>query len=87
MNDTDRRRFLKTAAVSGAGAAAAAISAPALAQSAPEIKWRMSASWPKSLDTLYGGCEFFARRVRMRNAWLYHGGGLEPQRAAIGIAD
>jgi TRAP-type mannitol/chloroaromatic compound transport system substrate-binding protein len=99
----------------------------------------MTASWPKSLDTLYGGCEFLARRVaelsnnkfqiqvfaageivpglqvldavqqgtiecghtapyyyfgkdptftfgtdlpfgmnvRMRNAWLYHGGGLE----------
>jgi hypothetical protein len=29
----------------------------------------------------------FGMNVRMRNAWLYHGGGLEPQRAAIGIAD
>jgi NAD(P)-dependent dehydrogenase (short-subunit alcohol dehydrogenase family) len=36
-----------------AGAAAAAISAPALAQSAPEIKWRMSASWPTTREFAY----------------------------------
>ena len=29
----------------------------------PEIKWRLTSSWPKSLDTLYGGCEYFAKRV------------------------
>ena len=29
----------------------------------PELKWRLTASWPKSLDTLYGGCEYFAKRV------------------------
>jgi TRAP-type mannitol/chloroaromatic compound transport system substrate-binding protein len=134
---TDRRSMLKRI---GAGtAASAAIAAPALAQTAPDVKWRMTTSWPKSLDTLYGGCEFMARRVaelsenrfqlqvfaggeivpglqvldavqsgtvecghtspyyyfgkdptftfgtdlpfgmnvRMRNAWLYHGGGLD----------
>ena len=27
----------------------------------PEIKWRLTASWPKSLDTLYGTCETFAK--------------------------
>ena len=136
MKQTNRRSFLKSAALGGA---TAAIATPALAQSSPEIKWRMTASWPKSLDTLYGGCEFFARRVaelsdnkfqiqpfaageivpglqvldavqngtvecghtspyyyfgkdptftfgtdlpfgmnvRMRNAWMYHGGGLD----------
>jgi len=136
MKPTNRRSFLKSAALGGA---TAAIAAPALAQSSPDIKWRMTASWPKSLDTLYGGCEFFARRVaemsdnkfqiqvfaageivpglqvldavqngtvecghtspyyyfgkdptftfgtdlpfgmnvRMRNAWMYHGGGLD----------
>jgi TRAP-type mannitol/chloroaromatic compound transport system substrate-binding protein len=29
----------------------------------PEIKWRMPTSWPKSLDTLYGGAEMMARMV------------------------
>jgi TRAP-type mannitol/chloroaromatic compound transport system substrate-binding protein len=55
-----RREFLKTA---GAGLATSTIAAPAIAQSMPELKWRLTASWPKSLDTLYGGCEYFARRV------------------------
>jgi TRAP-type mannitol/chloroaromatic compound transport system substrate-binding protein len=47
-----RRQFLKTA---GLGIAASAVAAPAIAQSSPEVKWRMTASWPKSLDTLFGG--------------------------------
>ncbi len=38
----------------GLGVAAAAIAAPAIAQSMPEIKWRMTSSFPKSLDTIYG---------------------------------
>ena len=56
-----RREFLKAGGVGLA--ASAAIAAPAIAQSMPEIKWRLAASWPKSLDTLYGGCEYFAKRV------------------------
>ncbi len=55
-----RREFLKAA---GVGVAASAVAAPAVAQSMPEVKWRMPTSWPKSLDTLYGACEFFAKRV------------------------
>ncbi len=55
-----RREFLKTA---GAGIAATAIAAPAIAQSMPEVKWRLTSSWPKSLDTLYGGVETFAKFV------------------------
>src|ERR1700760_5176106 len=55
-----RRDFLK---VSGVGLAASAVAAPAIAQTNPEIKWRLAASWPKSLDTLYGGCEYFCKRV------------------------
>ena len=47
-----RREFLKAA---GVGIATSTIAAPAIAQSMPEIKWRLTASWPKSLDTLYGG--------------------------------
>src|SRR5436190_9612176 len=55
-----RREFLKAA---GGGLAATAIAAPAIAQSMPEIKWRLTASWPKSLDTLYGCPEFMAKRI------------------------
>ncbi|MBI3705822.1 MAG: twin-arginine translocation signal domain-containing protein, partial [Rhizobiales bacterium] len=55
-----RRQFIKAA---GLGVAASAVAAPAIAQSMPELKWRMTASWPKSLDTLWGGCEVMAKAV------------------------
>ena len=55
-----RRDFLK---VSAAGAAATAVASPAIAQSSPEIKWRLTSSFPKSLDTLYGGAEVFSKVV------------------------
>ena len=56
-----RRQFLKSAGVGLA--ASTAVAAPAIAQSMPEIKWRMPTSWPKSLDTLYGGAETMAKVV------------------------
>ncbi len=55
-----RREFIKAA---GLGAAGAAIAAPAIAQSSPEIKWRLTSSFPKSLDTIYGASEVFAKAV------------------------
>lgn len=55
-----RREFIKTA---GLGVAGAAVAAPAIAQSMPEIKWRMTSSFPKSLDTIYGAAELFAKTV------------------------
>src|SRR6476469_913982 len=55
-----RRQFLTAM---GAGAAATAIAAPAIAQSSPTLKWRLTASWPKSLDTLYGTCEMLSKYV------------------------
>src|ERR1700740_568419 len=55
-----RREFLK---VGAAGMAPSPLAAPAVAQSMPEIKWRLTASWPKSLDTLYGACETFTKYV------------------------
>src|SRR3546814_18990250 len=60
-----RRKFLKGAALAGAGSVgvAASFPAPALAQSMPEIKWRLPTSFQKSLDTIYGGSEFIAKRV------------------------
>jgi TRAP-type mannitol/chloroaromatic compound transport system substrate-binding protein len=61
MEEQMKRRQFLTAM--GAGAAATAIAAPAIAQSSPTLKWRLTASWPKSLDTLYGTCELFAKYV------------------------
>jgi len=55
-----RRDFLKA---STAGAAVAAVASPAIAQSMPEIKWRLASSFPKSLDTIYGGAEQMAKQV------------------------
>ncbi|EAW34210.1 hypothetical protein [Lyngbya sp. PCC 8106] len=33
------------------------------AQSQPQIRWKMTTSWPTSLDTLYGAAQTVARRV------------------------
>jgi TRAP-type mannitol/chloroaromatic compound transport system substrate-binding protein len=56
----ERRSFLKKA---GVGLAAGAVAAPALAQNAPTIKWRIASSFPKSLDTLHGTAEFLVKRI------------------------
>src|SRR5215467_8654148 len=56
-----RRRSFITAG--SAGLVTASVAAPAVAQSQPEIKWRLAASWPKSLDTIYGGAEYLAKRI------------------------
>jgi TRAP-type mannitol/chloroaromatic compound transport system substrate-binding protein len=55
-----RRQFLKTA---GAVAATGAIASPAIAQSNPEVTWRCTSSFPKSLDVTYGGAEVFSKMV------------------------
>ncbi|WP_264051512.1 TRAP transporter substrate-binding protein [Methylobacterium flocculans] len=56
-----RREFLKTA---GLGAVAAgSVAAPAIAQSAPEVRWRLSSGFPKSLDTIYGAADVLAKFV------------------------
>ncbi len=55
-----RREFLS---IVGGGAAAITVAKPAIAQSAPQIKWRLATSWPKSLDTLFGACEVFSKRI------------------------
>jgi TRAP-type mannitol/chloroaromatic compound transport system substrate-binding protein len=55
-----RRQFLTAI---GGGAGAISVAMPAIAQSMPQIRWRLAASWPKSLEALYGACEVFAQRV------------------------
>src|SRR6516165_3771790 len=55
-----RREFLKSA---GVGAAGVVLARPAIAQSTPDLRWRLTSSFPKSLDTLYGASEVFAKAV------------------------
>jgi TRAP-type mannitol/chloroaromatic compound transport system substrate-binding protein len=51
--------------VTGAGlaAGAAAVAMPAIAQSMPELKWRCTSSFPKTLDIFYGTAEIFTKAV------------------------
>ncbi len=58
-----RREFLSGAAVAGVATAASSFPKPAIAQNAPQIQWRMASSFPKSLDTIYGGGDEIAKRV------------------------
>jgi TRAP-type mannitol/chloroaromatic compound transport system substrate-binding protein len=61
-----RRKFLTSAAVGLAAAPVVAtqIASPAIADTtAPEIKWRLASSFPKSLDTIFGAAEIVANRV------------------------
>lgn len=60
----DRRSFIRKGALGGAAAAAAAtVAAPALAQDLPTVTWRMTSSFPKSLDTIFGAAETMANHV------------------------
>jgi TRAP-type mannitol/chloroaromatic compound transport system substrate-binding protein len=59
-----RREFLKNAGL-GAAAGTTLLAAQAKAQTGalPTVNWRLAASWPKSLDTLYGGADLIGKRV------------------------
>ncbi|OHC62852.1 MAG: ABC transporter substrate-binding protein [Rhodocyclales bacterium GWA2_65_20] len=56
----ERRKFLQGAGMAGILAAGAA---PAVGAVAPAVKWRLTSSFPKSLDTLYGAAETLSRRL------------------------
>ena len=58
----ERRKFLVRGALA-AGGAAAVTKAIAQAPALPTIRWRCASSFPKSLDTIYGGGEVIAKRV------------------------
>ncbi len=60
----DRRSFLTKAAIGGAGAAAATtLGAPVIAQTAPKVTWRLTSSFPKSLDTIFGAATVLSERL------------------------
>jgi len=56
----DRRSLIKNAGIAGVLAAGAA---PAV-HAQPAIRWRLASSFPKSLDTIYGGADTFARAIK-----------------------
>ena len=56
----DRRSLIKNAGIAGVLIAGIA---PAVHAQAT-VRWRLASSFPKSLDTLYGGAEVFAKSVR-----------------------
>lgn len=58
-----RRKFLQSAATGGAALAASSIGAPAIADSAPVLHWRMTSSFPPSLDTIHGAGKVFCDTV------------------------
>jgi TRAP-type mannitol/chloroaromatic compound transport system substrate-binding protein len=64
-----RRQFLTG---TGLGVVSASISAPAIAQHMPEIRWRLSSAFPKSLDTVYGVSEVFAKIVYEATDGKFH---------------
>lgn len=71
----DRRSYIKHAGIAGVLAAG---STPAVhAQTA--VRWRLSSSFPKALDTIYGAAEVFAKNVKAMSGGKFeisvHAGG------------
>ncbi|MCP4384980.1 MAG: TRAP transporter substrate-binding protein [Hyphomicrobiales bacterium] len=60
----DRRSFIKKAGLAtGTAVAGSTLAAPAIAQSMPKVTWRLTSSFPKSLDTIYGAAETMANYI------------------------
>ncbi len=56
----ERRSFVQGAGLAGVLAAGMA---PAVVHAQANIRWRLASSFPKSLDTIYGAAEVFAKKV------------------------
>ena len=57
----DRRSVIKNAGIAGVLAAGAA---PAVHAQQANIRWRLASSFPKSLDTIHGAADTFAKAVK-----------------------
>jgi TRAP-type mannitol/chloroaromatic compound transport system substrate-binding protein len=55
-----RRSVIRGAGIAGVLAAGAA---PAIVNAQANVRWRLASSFPRSLDTLFGGAEAFAKKV------------------------
>ncbi|MEK8025281.1 TRAP transporter substrate-binding protein [Pseudaquabacterium rugosum] len=56
----ERRSFVRGAGIAGVLAAG---TAPAIVQAQAQLRWRLASSFPKSLDTIFGAAEVFAKKV------------------------
>jgi len=82
----ERRSFVRGAGLAGVLAAGAA---PAIVHAQANVRWRLASSFPKSLDTLYGAAELFAKKVGEMSGGKFqisvHGAGeIVP---ALGVVD
>ena len=65
-----RRQFLTNASISAVTSATLVScqskkdNSTVTANNLPEVKWRMVTSWPKSLDTIFGGAQIVCDRLR-----------------------
>jgi Bacterial extracellular solute-binding protein, family 7 len=57
----ERRSFIRHTGLAGVLAAAAA---PAVVHAQANVRWRMASSFPKSLDTIFGAADAFAKAVK-----------------------
>src|SRR5438309_9248909 len=55
-----RRSFIRNTGVAGVLAAGAA---PAIVNAQAAIRWRIASSFPRSLDTIFGAAEVFAKKM------------------------
>jgi TRAP-type mannitol/chloroaromatic compound transport system substrate-binding protein len=83
-----RRAFLRAGVAALTGPA---VAAPAIAQWAPEITWRMTSSYPKSIDAIFGTAQILCRYVAEATdnrfqIEAYAPGELTPSRQALEAA-
>ena len=81
----DRRSIIKNVGI--AGVLAAGVAPAVHAQAA--IRWRLASSFPKSLDTIFGAADVFAKKVSDMSGGkftisIHAGGELMP---ALGVVD
>ncbi len=56
----ERRSFIQKTGIAGVLAAGAA---PAVVNAQANLRWRLASSFPKSLDTIFGAADVFAKKV------------------------
>jgi TRAP-type mannitol/chloroaromatic compound transport system substrate-binding protein len=82
-----RRAFLRTGAAAAFGGA---VASPAVAQAAPEVRWRLTSSFPRSLEPLFGAgktlCRYVAEATDNRfQIQAYSAGELATSRQALEV--